>query len=37
MDIVIAVSACPQVLNACNAYKPTPIGIVLYEAAEKTS
>jgi len=31
MDIVIAVSACPQVLNACNAFNPTPLGIVLYE------
>lgn len=33
MDIVIAVSACPQILNACNAYNPTPLGIVLHEAA----
>lgn len=33
MDIVIAISACPQVLNACNAFNPTPLGIVLYEPA----
>lgn len=31
MDIVIGISACPQVLNACNAYNPTPLGINLYE------
>jgi uncharacterized protein len=37
MDLLIAVSACPQVLNACNAYKPTPLGVVLYEAGETPS
>jgi hypothetical protein len=25
------------VLNACNAYKPTPLGVVLYEAGETPS
>jgi hypothetical protein len=33
MDVVIAISACPQILNSCNAYNPTPLGIVLYEPA----
>ena len=36
MDIVIAVSACPQILNACNAFNPTPLGIVLYEPGESS-
>src|SRR5262245_54059967 len=37
MDIVIAVSACPQVLNGCNAYNPTPLGVVLYEPGDMSS
>jgi uncharacterized protein YcgI (DUF1989 family) len=36
MDVVIAISACPQILNACNAYNPTPLGIVLYEPASSS-
>jgi len=31
MDVLVAISACPQTLNCCNAYNPTPLGIVLYE------
>ena len=31
MDLVVAVSNCPQEANPCNAFKATPIGIILYE------
>lgn len=32
MDCLVAISACPQELNACNAFKPTPIKVVVYES-----
>jgi uncharacterized protein YcgI (DUF1989 family) len=32
MDLLIGVSACPQVRNPCNAYNPTPVGVVLFDA-----
>jgi uncharacterized protein len=31
MDLLVAVSACPQELNACNAWHPTSLGVVVYE------
>lgn len=31
MDLLVAVSNCPQERNPCNAFKPTPMGIILYE------
>jgi uncharacterized protein len=30
MDLVVAVSNCPQERNPCNAFNPTPMGVVLY-------
>jgi uncharacterized protein YcgI (DUF1989 family) len=30
MDLVVGVSNCPQERNPCNAFNPTPIGIILY-------
>lgn len=34
MDLLVAVSNCPQERNPCNAFRPTPMGIILYEARE---
>lgn len=31
MDLLVAVSNCPQERNPCNAFKPTPMGIIIYE------
>jgi len=31
MDLVIGLSACPQVRNPCNAFNPTPLGIALFD------
>jgi uncharacterized protein YcgI (DUF1989 family) len=31
MDLLVGVSACPQVNNICNAWNPTPLGVVVYE------
>ena len=31
MDLLVAVSNCPQERNPCNGFKPTPIGIIIYE------
>jgi uncharacterized protein YcgI (DUF1989 family) len=31
MDLLIAVSNCPQERNPCNGWKATPIGIILYQ------
>lgn len=33
MDLLVAVSACPQELNACNAWNPTSLGMLIYEPA----
>ncbi len=35
MDLVVAVSNCPQENNPCNGFKPTPLGIILYEASSE--
>jgi uncharacterized protein YcgI (DUF1989 family) len=32
MDLLIAVSNCPQSRNPCNGFNPTELGIVIYEA-----
>ena len=32
MDTLIAISNCPQLNNPCNAYNPTPIQILVWEA-----
>lgn len=31
MDLLVAVSNCPQERNPCNAYRPTALGIILYQ------
>ncbi len=31
MDLLVAVSNCPQERNPCNAFKPTPMGIIIYD------
>jgi uncharacterized protein YcgI (DUF1989 family) len=33
MDLLVAVSNCPQERNPCNGFNPTPTGIIIYEAA----
>jgi uncharacterized protein len=33
MDLLVAVSNCPQERNPCNGFKPTPTGIIIYESA----
>jgi urea carboxylase-associated protein 1 len=33
MDVLAAVSNCPQIYNPCNGGRPTPIRLVTYEAA----
>jgi uncharacterized protein len=35
MDLLLAISACPQDRNACNAFNPTPIGVVIYTPNER--
>jgi uncharacterized protein YcgI (DUF1989 family) len=32
MNLLVAVSNCPQERNPCNGFKPTPMGMILYEA-----
>ena len=32
IDLLVAVSNCPQERNPCNGFKPTPMGIIIYEA-----
>lgn len=34
MDCLVAISNCPQVLNACNAYRLKPLRVIVYEPAE---
>ncbi len=31
MDLLVGVSNCPQERNPCNGFKPTPLGIILFE------
>jgi uncharacterized protein YcgI (DUF1989 family) len=31
MDLLVAVSNCPQERNPCNGFNPTPTGIIIYE------
>jgi len=33
MYLLVAVSNCPQERNPCNGFKPTPMGIIIYEAS----
>jgi urea carboxylase-associated protein 1 len=31
-DVVVAISNCPQLNNPCNAYNPTPVEVLIWEA-----
>jgi hypothetical protein len=33
MDIVVLISNCPQLNNPCNAYNPTPVEVLIWNAA----
>jgi uncharacterized protein len=33
MDLLVAVSNCPQERNPCNGFNPTPMGMIIYEPA----
>jgi urea carboxylase-associated protein 1 len=33
MDVLILISNCPQLNNPCNAYNPTPIQLLVWDAA----
>jgi urea carboxylase-associated protein 1 len=33
MDVLVLVSNCPQLNNPCNAYNPTPVRFVIWDAA----
>jgi uncharacterized protein YcgI (DUF1989 family) len=32
MDLMVLISNCPQVNNPCNAYNPTPIRLIIWDA-----
>jgi uncharacterized protein YcgI (DUF1989 family) len=32
MDLLVAVSNCPQERNPCNGFNPTPMGVIIYES-----
>jgi hypothetical protein len=34
MDTIVLISNCPQLNNPCNAYNPTPIEVVVWEAGQ---
>jgi hypothetical protein len=34
MDLLVLISNCPQLNNPCNAYNPTPVQVLIWEAAE---
>ena len=34
MDVIVAISNCPQINNPCNAYNPTPIRILVWDAPQ---
>jgi uncharacterized protein len=33
MDVLVAISNCPQLNNPCNAYNPTPIQVLIWDPA----
>lgn len=33
MNVLVAISNCPQMNNPCNAYNPTPIRLIIWDAA----
>ena len=32
MDVVVLISNCPQLNNPCNAYNPTPVEVLIWDA-----
>ena len=32
MDVIVLISNCPQLNNPCNAYDPTPIEVLVWNA-----
>jgi uncharacterized protein YcgI (DUF1989 family) len=34
MDVLAVISNCPQLNNPCNAYNPTPIRVLIWDAAD---
>jgi urea carboxylase-associated protein 1 len=34
MDVLIIISNCPQLNNPCNAYNPTPVEVLIWDAAK---
>jgi urea carboxylase-associated protein 1 len=36
MDVLVLVSNCPQLNNPCNAYNPTPVRFVIWDAAAES-
>jgi uncharacterized protein YcgI (DUF1989 family) len=37
IDLLIAISNCPQERNPCNGWKPTTMQVIVYEAAAVTN
>jgi uncharacterized protein len=33
MDVMVLISNCPQINNPCNAYNPTPVRLIVWDAA----
>jgi uncharacterized protein YcgI (DUF1989 family) len=33
MDVLVAISKCPQVHNPCNNYRPTPVRLIVTHPA----
>jgi urea carboxylase-associated protein 1 len=33
MDVIVLISNCPQLNNPCNAYNPTPVRLIVWDAA----
>jgi uncharacterized protein YcgI (DUF1989 family) len=32
MDVIVLISNCPQLNNPCNAYNPTPVRLMVWDA-----
>ena len=32
MDVMVLISNCPQINNPCNAYNPTPVRLIIWDA-----
>ena len=35
MDVIVLISNCPQLNNPCNAYNPTPVRLMVWDAPER--